>query len=252
MKRNATVRVVIYSAAILLLVTVLILGIGMGNMGFVFSDGDYTKGPGSIHAGEIRKLEIDWAAGSVTVATADTDEITFSDSGSSDHSMGYSVKNGVLKLRYNSGVIIGFGSVPKKDLTVTVPQDWICQEFEFDGASVEMEIQGLTVQEMELDGASNELVFSGSLGKLDCDGASNKITVNCTNTPSSIDLDGASVTLDLTMPEDSGFRVEMDGLSCSFRSDYSHQSHDGTYTYGKEACRINADGVSCKVYIKKP
>ncbi len=251
MKRNAIIRIVIYSITALLLLAVMIVGIGVGNGGIVLSGGNYTKGPGAVSAQQVQKLEIDWAAGSVTLTVADTDTINFTDGGSEECPMGYSLKNGVLKLSYNGGVIV-LGSSPEKDLTVTVPESWVCQELDLDGAALQVNIQGVTVQSLEIDGASNQVNYSGSLGSLDCDGASNKITVSCTNVPEEIELDGASVSLELTMPEDSGFRVEMEGLSCTFRSDYDHDSRDGVYSYGDGACEISADGVSCSVYIKKP
>ncbi len=252
MKRNATIRIVIYSAVILLLLAVMIAGIGLGNGSFVISGGDYTEGHGQVDAHHVHKLEIDWAAGSVTLIAADTEHISFYDSDSEGHPMGYALKNGVLKLSYNGGIFIGFGSKAKKDLTVTVPADWVCQKLDLDGASLTVDIQGVAVESLELDGASNLVQYSGSLGGLDCDGASNKISAVCTNVPTEIDLDGASVSLELTLPEDSGFRVEMDGLSCSFQSDYVHSGRDGVYTYGDGACEIDADGISCSVYIKKP
>ncbi len=254
MKRNAAARIIIYSLVILALIVILLAGIGVGEFAFQISDGNYTKGAGSADAEEVGSLEIDWVAGSVTVQTGDVEKITFSDTGADkeQYEMGYCVKNGTLHIRYSTGVNIGFGSYPAKDLTVTVPEGWICRELELDGASLDVEITGVSVGELNIDGAANELKFSGSLDNLDCDGASNKLTVICTNLPKKIELDGASVTLDLTLPEDCGYRAELEGLSCTFQSDYDHEHRDGEYCYGNESCEINADGVSCTIKIHKP
>ncbi len=255
MKRNAVARIVIYSLIILVLVGILQTGIGIGQFVFQISDGNYTTGAGSVDAKDVSSLEIDWVAGSVTIQTGAVEEITFSDTGADkeQYEMGYYVKNGTLHISYNAGgVNIGFGSYPSKDLTVTVPEDWNCRDLELDGASLNIDITGLSVGELNIDGASNELAFTGSLDSLDCDGASNKLTVICTNSPKEIDLDGASVTLNLTLPEDCGYRAEVEGLSCTFQSDYDHEHRNGEYWYGDESCEINADGVSCTIKIHKP
>lgn len=252
MKTNAIVRIVIYSVVILLLIGLLLMGLGIGT--FVFSFGSGTGevvngGEGSVAADSVSKLKIDWASGSVIIQTADTDQITFSESGSfsEDQAMAYSVRNGTLKLSYSkASVQIGFVSLPSKDLVITVPKDWVCKELELDGAALEMEINDLTVELLDIDGASNEITFNGNLTNLECDGASCEIQVVTTSWPSKIDLDGASCNLDLTLPADCGYRVDMDGLSCSFRSDFG-----GGNVYGNEHCYITADGLSCEINIHK-
>lgn len=258
MKTNAIIRIVIYALVILILLGILCACLGIGVLTIdlgLGSSGTYVEGEASVSAGQIRDLEIEWASGSIRIVTADTDTITFSESGQSNeqYRMTYEQSDDTLHLSYGSsqGIQIGLVSIPSKDLTITVPKDWVCGELEIDAASVDISISGLTVTKLDLDGASNQLTFSGSVEKLDCDGASNDIELICSNNPSQIDMDGASCDLDLTLPQGCGFRAELDGLSCDFYSALDYKTTNGCHSYGDESCRVNVDGVSCNVTIRE-
>ena len=253
MKTNAIVRIVLYALLILILCGILVTVLGFD---LFMTDTDSSTSVNGAEAGvdaeDVKNLKIEWAAGSVTIVASDTDQIVFSESGSftEKYSMVCSRKGDTLTIAYaKSSVTMGFGSSPSKNLTITVPKDWICQELEVEGAALEVEINGLTVREFDIDGASNEIVFTGTLESLDCDGASCELTLNCLTKPKEIDLDGASIQLDLYLPAECGFLVQMDGLSCSFRSDLNYTNRNGDYLYGDGYCKVNADGLSCSITV---
>lgn len=257
MRSNAIVRIVLYSLLILLLGGILVTGICADLLSFHFFDGSteqFAGQPISLDPAEISRLSIDWAAGSITIRTADTDQITFYESGeiSEKHTMVYSQKNGTLDIAFSrANVTVGIGSIPGKDLTITVPRDWVCQELEFDAASVDVTVEGLTVQELKLDGASAELSFNGSVDRMDIDGASVELDVLATNRPSQIDIDGASCEMKLYLPEECGFLVQMDGLSCSLDLYGQRVTKSGDYMSGDKHCKIYVDGMSCSVTINR-
>lgn len=256
MKANAIARIVIYSLLILIFAGILLAGIGIGSLTFHIDSGSGTvvKNEASVNAENVKNLEIDWAAGSIRIETADTDIITFRESADGDieHPMTYQVTGNTLKLDYRTtGIVIGWISTPNKDLIITVPHGWICKKMEIDGASLSIDISGIIVDTMDLDGASNDLEFSGSLAEADIDGASNSVTLVCANRPSRIDLDGASCDLNLTIPKGCGFTVQMDGLSCDFHSDLNCTGSGGNYHYGDRYCKINADGISCDITVNE-
>lgn len=280
MKTNAIVRIVIFSLVILLLTTLLLagMGAGFGTGAFVFnlnlgSSGDYISGDGSVPADDVDVLNINWASGSVRIKTHSDDFISFSEEGhsSSNQRMVYEHSGSTLTISYSEpSVQIGFVSTPEKDLTITVPEDWICDTLCIDSASTDAKIENLTVNDVDLDsasntfaflncqvgtldmdGASNSLDFSGTLDKLDCDGMSSSITAALSNVPSKIDLDGMSGSLDITLPADCGFRVDMDGLDNSFHSDFDTTALDGSYIHGSGGCHITVDGMSSDVTIRK-
>lgn len=256
MKTNAMVRIIVYTLTIVLLVFLLCVGLGLReftvNLGY--GSGTTVEGEVTFEASKIQNMEIDWAAGSVSIRAVDTDHITVTEvmPENCEYKMTYKVSGDTLKLSYSSGAVsIGFGgwSGSSKDLIITVPIGWVCEELEIDGASLDINLQDLTIGKIDLDGASCNLNFTGSLEKMEADGAAQKITLVCGNRISSIDIDGASCDLNLTLPKDCGFLLEMDGLSCDLYTELPGTSTNGQTVYGDGHCKISVDGVSCDVTI---
>ena len=254
MKRNAIARIVIYSLMIAIFSGILMVGLGLNLFTFrTESQGTQVTGEAvSVDADQISWLDLDWAAGSITIRTADTDQITFTESGATErYPMVYAISGGTLSIDYSKKNVATVGNIPSKDLTITVPQDWMCKGLDLDGAALEVKIEGLTVIDFDIDGAANEIVFTGSVQELDCDGASCSLTVTCLERPNQINLDGASIDMELILPENCGFQAQVNGLSCSFRSDLSCTLENEDYCYGDRHCKIYADGLSCKITVNQ-
>ncbi len=272
MKANAIIRIIIYCIVICLLCGLLTAALGHGR--FVFSLGtnrDMTEGNGSVDAASVKNLEIEWASGDIIIETADCDTISFQQSGHEDEPMAYSLEGDTLILCYsNDSIQIGFVSLPKKTLTVTVPKSWECENLKMETVSTDATIRGLTLQSVELegasmdysfddctlgtvniDGASNRITIHGQVDEIDCDGAANKISGTLQKAPESINLDGVSIDLDISLPSDCGFRVTMSGVSTKFSSDFQTTRDDDTYIYGNGHCDIDADGVSINITLKE-
>jgi len=269
MKTNAIVRIVIYSVLTALLLCLLIGGIHLGSLHFSVDDGhSYSLGSASVDVSSIHNLEIEWAAGSITLQTADTDKITFSETGSSSApQLAYRIEGQTLILRYSKpSFSIGLLSMPKKDLAVTVPKDWDCHILELESASTKITATGLkaekinlesasgtchfsdcTVGDLDVDTASGDITYTGTLNTLDCDAASADFTGVFTNTPKRITMDAASGDLDITLPENCGYELDMDTLSGDFQSDFGNAN-----IYGDGSCKISMDGASGDVRIRKP
>lgn len=272
MRKNAILRIVLYSLVILLLTGILLTGLGIGVFSFSLglSSQDYMEGSGAADAQMIRRIQLQWASGNIRLETEDRKDICFSESGSGDP-MVYEILGDTLIIRYSKPTIsIGFISYAKKDLTVTVPYDWVCEDLELEVASADISINNWTIDQCSLDTASGECVFSdcnvntlnidtasgsiryiGSLNTLDCDAASANFTGSFTNIPKSLEMDSASGDLDITLPENAGFRVTIDALSGKFHSDFPATQNGNSYFYGNEACIIDFDGASGNVRIRK-
>lgn len=259
MKRNAIVRIVLYAILALVLTSILLTGV-LAN-GFMFhmnigGNGTVVENEAAVAASDVSRIEIDWAAGSINFVVADTDQIIFTEAANdnSKYSMTYSLSGDTLMLNYgSSGVTMGFGNFnfPSKDLVITVPRDWVCEELEINGASLNIHIQDLTMEKLDLDGASCNVFFTGSLDELEVDGASTEIALSCTNRISRISVDGASCDLELTLPKDCGFTLRMDGLSCNLHTQLPCSATGGQTIYGDGYCQIDVDGLSCDVTIKE-
>ena len=232
----------------------------------------------SLDAKQIREIEIEWVAGSITLMPADVDtiQVAESDPAESKYAMVWKQSGDKLVIRFceNAKLDFNFGitinDVIYKDLTILVPMDWECdslevaaasatldvrnlliKEVDFDGASGECRFENCVINELDLDTASGDVFFTGSLKSLDCDAASASVTAVFSNVPSRIDMDSMSGDLDITLPTDSGFTVSMSALSSNFHSDFDYSLSNSGYRHGDGSCRISMDAVSGDLYIRQ-
>lgn len=286
MKANAIVRIVIYSILIAILVSLLAAGIGFGLFSSRRRTG--TTGPvamddsgtyGAVGTEGIQQIEIEWISGSITILPgAQTEDIRFWDdySGDEKYVLSYSVSDGKLKIQFCEEDLkdfsfgIPFGGPPEKNLTVAIPENWLCENLEIDAASAKLEVHKLcsnnveidtasgaagfencNVMHLDVDTASGDIIYSGTLVTLDCDSASASIVANLQNVPQSMDLDTASGNLDITLPEDAGFSVKLDAMSGKFQSDFDYEVSNNHYICGNGGCTIDVSAMSGNVHIRK-
>ena len=255
MKTSATIRIIIYSLLFIVLLSLLVGGILAGKwiseLSFWVPSGKTKVTERSVNAEICSNLDIEWAAGSIKIMVGGSDKITVKESKDSNnpYTISTDCDDDTLSIQYFDSFSLNFGNLSSKDLTIIVPQNWNCEELTINGAALDIDISGLNVESLELDGAATELTFSGSLGKLDCDGAAAEINLKCTNAPDRITIDGAACELDLTLPANSGFLVDAEGLAIDFRSDCAYATYNGKYSYGNERCKIQVSGLGCKVSV---
>lgn len=235
-----------------------------------------TNTAASVPANSVREIEIDWVSGSIQIIPTDVTEITFTETEVIDakYAMVWKLEGEKLSIEFCAGqTVSGFGSwnVPEKDLMIQVPRDWICDSLEAETASAKLEVTGLTIREVEVDSASGEcsftdcavdeldldtasgdVRFTGTLNSMDCDAASASVYAVLENVPKQIKMDIMSGDLDMTLPEDAGFTLTMDTMTNHFTSDFTTTSRNGSFICGDGGCRINVDGMSGNVTIRKP
>jgi len=231
----------------------------------------------ALDAASIREIEIEWAAGSIRIQPKDITEIRIAEKGvnQSEKPMVWKVRDGKLAIQFAENMKISLGTGLNwgdfsKELIIEVPADWQCNSLEVTAAVASLEVSNLTIREMEFDGASGTCVFdncnvekldldtasgdvrfTGSLQQMDCDAASADIVLELTDVPRSLDMDTASGDLDVTLPADAGFTVSMDTMSGDFDSDFETTSRNGSHVAGNGRCRIDVDGMSGNVNIRK-
>lgn len=250
MKRNAIVRILIYTILALALTGILVHGLTGDLFGFHVTGGIEVNYEASVEAEGAEKIEINWAAGAVQIKREDVDRIIFREvaEGTIQKKMVYRYTGNTLELNYG-GKYSGLGTAQEKDLVVIVPLSWSGKCIQINGAALTVDILDITINELEMDGADCVLNFQGSVDKVSIDGASAQVKLNCINRISRIEMDGASCKLDVTLPAGCGFRVDMDGLGCKFNSDLPGIAQNGHYSYGDQQCKIEVDGLSCEVSI---
>lgn len=282
MKRNAIVRIVVFSLLTVVLIGILATGLLVNSFSFISGNWDNStaddtvSSAGSIDASKVSNIQIEWAAGKIRIEPGDVTEITFAETVADKDSqqMAWKQTDNTLHLQFSKSSIsfpsFGFTSNGSKDLIVTVPRNWNCSELSFDVASADVEIVDLTITDVDFDGASGKceflnctvdelsvdtasgnIHFSGTLNEMDCDAASADCKIEVSNVPSRIDLESASGDLELTLPENAGFRVNFSTLSGDFNSEFPTTMSGGNYVCGDGKCRIEMDAMSGKVTIRK-
>ena len=277
MKRNAIVRIVLFSILALSLVGVLIGGIAFKRYtapGIIVRG--TTEAPvvsrNHFNAEEIDRLNIDWAAGKIVILPVEGSEIAVTEEllGEEDE-MVLKLDGSTLYVEYaENAVSLNFGSINKKNLYITVPQDWVCKELDIDAASATVQAERLTIQKaasstasgshtfrdckverLTLETVSGDLDYSGTLDKLDFGGVSAQADVVVTNFPKSIDVETVSGDVNLTLPKECGFTLEKDTVSGLFSSELETRKENGKYVYGDGQCKIDVEGVSASITIRK-
>ena len=259
MKTNAIVRIILYSILIVLLVSILVFGLISSGIILRTNTGEaleHVMNAGfSFDAERISKIDIDWGAGSIQLIGGEPmgaagDITLIPKEANAEYPITYELDGDTLKIAYtNKSVGILVGSIPERDLIIWVPKRWLCEDLDIDGAALELIVENVKVGSLDIDGAACVVSLEGTVETVDCDGAACVLDLKCNNAPSSIDLDGVSCELNLTLPEDCGFQVQMNGLSSTFHSSLSYTVADRKYIYGDQQCRIDADGLSCEISI---
>ena len=230
----------------------------------------------TVPAAGIRELEINWVSGNILIQTADVAEIQITESGAAnaDCEMQVQTKGEKLSIAFSKGTekFLGFGlhGELSKDLTITVPQNWECQDLEIDVASAKVDVQNLTVWDLEFNGASGEcnftdctvdsldvntasgdVYFTGRLRDFDCEAASASVYAKLSNVPEEMDLETMSGLMDITLPEDAGFTVSMESMKASFSSEFDTTTQGNRYVCGDGQCKISVESMSGEVILRK-
>ncbi len=285
MKSNAIVRIVVFSLLIILLLGLLGGLLLVDSYGYVEKDPVWVIPMVSDVSGEVRRfdyvspyeelitqIEVDWAAGTITIQPGDTEQVRFSETcPNNSGQLVYAQKGSKLTIRYQEqDVYFGIQGTQPKDLTITVPRDWEGRSIEIDAASAQLEIRDINVRQLDFEGASGtgtlencrigeldistvsgDIDFTGTLESLDYEGVSAKLTAVLADSPKRMELESVSGDLDLTLPESCGFTAAVDAVSGDFSSDFSVSKEKDTYTCGDGSCRITVSGVSGDVAIRK-
>lgn len=279
MKRNAVFRLILFSILAVILVGALISGIALKS--YQMPGVEIRKSfeaplanEYEFDAREIDRLKIDWAAGKIVIVPVEGKNISVTEELlGTEKTMVLKKDGSTLYVQYCEGAIglsFGSGSSLKKNLYVCVPQDWDCKELEIDAASAIVQVENLTIEELasstasgthtftncqveklKMETVSGNLDFNGSLDKLDFNGVSAQANLVLINQPKSIQLESVSGDLNLTLPEDCGFTLDKDSLSGRVSSELETTEKDGKIVHGDGSCKIEVEGVSSSVHIRK-
>lgn len=273
MKKNAAIRIVVYSLIILVLTAVLAAGILLprwwNRLGAHTGLSGAASGGAAVEQAGVRELEIQWTAGSVTIQPEDIDRIEFAETGDEEHPMIWKLVQDRLVIRdYESSIWMGKYD-RDKDLVIRVPRQWQPEEVDIQTASGQVTIQDLTAGSLELNGVSGitrmtgcqarELSAEGVSGKTELQGkfgsvdvvtVSGECTVTLDEMSREVELESVSGDMTLVIPEGSGFTARWDSVSGDLRSDLEIRSSGGQYIRGDGSAKIDAESVSADLTIR--
>lgn len=281
MKRNAIIRIIAWTISLVILVGVLVAGMNwfrpftspLGESEIIPVESSGKLGSATVISDDIQEIEIDWVSGNIRLVPANVTSIEVSESAVNDakYAMVCKQEGQTLKIEYCKNTTFTDLKNLKfsKDLTILVPMNWSDRAVKVDAASAKLFVQDLTIREVEVDTASGtcqfdhctvdtlnvdtasgDVYFEGSLNRLDCDSASAGVQAVLDNVPSEIDMDTASGSVELVLPKNAGFVVNMDTMSGKFDSDFPYSAKNGVYVSGDGACRIDMSSMSGKVSIR--
>lgn len=232
---------------------------------------DTVAGNASIATGDVRNIEIDWAAGSVQVQVvdSDTDYIELIETGEGitrGREMRWKVTGDTLHVDYGGWFSCFWWG--HKNLEVRVPQQYAddlgrlsiggasgyyrvsgvgCDRLDVALASGEFEGTDFTANELNIDVASGKAHAGGVVAnKINAHAASGQIEVICQEVcPRVVDVDMASGTIAVSIPENDGFTATVDKASGIFEHEFEMtQTGDGVYVYKDGTASFDIDMAS--------
>lgn len=218
---------------------------------------------------DITEIEIHWLTGDVYLVESDTDGVTFQEDytgGNEDYRMRYKVSNGKLTIQPCKSKLFGSIDLPRKALTVFLPDTLTLDKITVETVSADVELMGGSVDTLSINTTSGNITGPGLSAKeyelgtvsgdisltalpagssaIDCETVSGEVRISCTAHPDEIDFNSVSGNLRLTLPKG----------SCRYTLDFSTVSGDRDtdrfISGGDETCDITAETVSGNVELQ--
>lgn len=235
------------------------------------------RGNASVGVEGVKNIEIDWAAGSTSIAVGEGDQIQLIETSngmlSKAQSMRWSVVGDTLKIDYGSGwSCMSMGS---KHLEVRIPRslaenlgvlsiDGASGDYAVDGiscdtlqvqlASGKLDAQGVWARQLVLDAASGTMRAQGIfVDSVRVGVASGRAEVTCKSVcPKTIDADMTSGNVMLAIPDNPGFTATVNKMSGNFNSDFElTMQGEERYRYGSGEATFDFDMASGSLTLRK-
>ena len=217
----------------------------------------------------IDEIEIHWLTGDVYLVESDEDGVNFQEDytgNNEDYRMRYRVSDGKLTIQPCKSKLFGSIDLPRKALTVFLPDTLTLDKITVETVSADVELMGGSVDTLSINTTSGNITGPGLLAKeyelgtvsgdisltalpagssaIDCETVSGEVRISCTAHPDEIDFNSVSGNLRLTLPKG----------SCRYTLDFSTVSGDRDtdrfISGGDETCDITAETVSGNVELQ--
>ena len=217
----------------------------------------------------IDEIEIHWLTGDVYLVESDEDGVNFQEDytgNNEDYRMRYRVSDGKLTIQPCKSKLFGSIDLPRKALTVFLPDTLTLDKITVETVSADVELMGGSVDTLSINTTSGNITGPGLSAKeyelgtvsgdisltalpagssaIDCETVSGEVRISCTAHPDEIDFNSVSGNLRLTLPKG----------SCRYTLDFNTVSGDRDtdrfISGGDETCDITAETVSGNVELQ--
>ena len=209
----------------------------------------YTADPSAV-----RKLSIDWGAGSVDIKYYDGDVISFDDGidPASSDALVYKLQGGELDIDFcrRDGL-----RSDEKSLVVNIPNGVSLSELDIEAGAGSITVNGITAAKLDAVTASGAITAAGSFSEIDIETQSGRADISTTAQQiRKIDAEVSSGSAIIRLPQSiSGFYAEYEARSGKVRTDFDARetvsgSH-GILSYGDSSTQIDAEVLSGDLLI---
>ena len=209
----------------------------------------YTADPSAV-----KKLSIDWDAGSVDIRYYDGDVISFDDGidPASSDALVYRLQGGELDIDFcrRDGI-----RSDEKSLVVNIPNGVSLAELDIEAGSGSITVNGITAAKLDAVTASGAITAAGSFSEIDIETQSGRADISTTAQQiRKIDAEVLSGSAVIRLPQSiSGFYAEYEARSGKVRTDFDARetvsgSH-GILSYGDSSTQIDAEVLSGDLLI---
>ena len=138
--------------------------------GYTYQHSDrYTAGGGSLDAGAVNAIDIDWVSGSIEVTAYQGNTVTFSETAkrtlSEKDQLHYYLDNGTLRIRFCGPTRRGFVSRQNnKSLSLLVPEGLLLDALDVETVSASVDVSGVDAHEIDIENISGSTTLSSVHG----------------------------------------------------------------------------------------
>ncbi|MGN0517501.1 MAG: DUF4097 family beta strand repeat-containing protein [Acutalibacteraceae bacterium] len=100
-----------------------------------------------------------------------------------------------------------------------------------------------------IDNVSGKINLNGSFDKVEADTVSGDFTINSKTMLSDLAVDGVSAAINITIPENDGFELELDKASAYFKCEFETKNTGDLYIYKNRTSKFEIDTVSGNVNL---
>lgn len=239
--------------AIIIVAVVLVLSSGRLNKYSYANGRDYTAGNAKI-SDKVGDIEINWVAGMVNIVRHDGDDIILTEETNrklpEKKQMHWLLDGKTLRVQYIASGALSTTNM-KKDLTVMLPKDLSLDNMSINVVSATVEVESLQADKLKINTVSGRVdAVCGRVNEVDANTVSGALCLTFNRAPEKITAGSVSGAVNIVLPEDAGFRAELDSVSGAVKSSFAMERKDkDLYVCGDESCRIDVNTVSGDLYI---